>query len=82
VRRGNAVHGSVVGWVKDRSTGAAEEQSGSGKLVALFEATITGNQLSGSIGGSEPATLPAVIQSGGCKSRDDDRHGKRNKRKG
>jgi hypothetical protein len=67
---------------KDRSTGAAEEQSGSGKLVALFEATISGTQLRGRIGGAEPATLPAVIQSGGCKSRqhdDDRRHGKKRK---
>ncbi|HEY7706693.1 MAG TPA: hypothetical protein VH968_05940 [Gaiellaceae bacterium] len=67
---------------KDRSAGAAGEQSGSGKLVALFEATISGTQLRGSIGGAEPATLPAVIQSGGCKSRqhdDDRRHGKKRK---
>ena len=68
------LHGFVVGWVKDRSAGGAEELDGSGKLMANFKGTFNaaGTVLTGKLGntGTDPRT-PAVIQSGGCgKSKD------------
>jgi hypothetical protein len=84
VYRDSKLHGVVVGRVKDRSTGAAEELSGSGRLIALVEITLAGAQATGRIGGDGATILPAVIQQGGCGDRngdDDDDNGDR-KRKG
>jgi hypothetical protein len=66
------LHGFIVGWVRDRTNGAAEELDGSGKLMANFKATFNaaGTVLTGKLGntGADPRT-PAVIQSGGCSSK-------------
>lgn len=65
------LHGFLVGHVTDRTEGGAEEQDGSGRLLANFKATFnpTGTTLTGQIGGTagDPRT-PAVIQAGGCNS--------------
>jgi hypothetical protein len=78
------LHGYIVGHVRDRSPNGAEEQDGSGKLMANFKGTFNaaGTVLTGQLGGTsaDPRT-PAVIQKGGCSSRDNDRRG-RNKRRG
>ena len=65
------LHGVVIGRVRDRSTGAAEELSGSGRLIGAIEAAFNsaGNELTGRIGGSGPTILPATIQRGGCPNR-------------
>ena len=68
------LHGYIVGHVRDRSPNGAEEQDGSGKLMANFKGTFNaaGTVLTGKLGntGADPRT-PAVIQSGGCgKSKD------------
>lgn len=84
VYRDSKLHGVVVGRVKDRSTGAAEELSGSGRLIALVEVTLAGTQATGRIGGDGVTILPAVIQQGGCGERrgdDDDRKKDRKDRK-
>jgi hypothetical protein len=71
------LYGVLKGRVKDRSTGAAEELSGSGRLIASVEITLAGAQATGRIGGDGATILPAVIQSGGCNNGngddDDDR---------
>jgi hypothetical protein len=76
-------YGVIVGRVKDRSTGAAEELSGSGRLIASVEVTLAVPQATGRIGGDGATILPAVIQQGGCGNHngDDDDNGDR-KRKG
>jgi hypothetical protein len=67
------LHGYIVGHVRDRSPNGAEEQDGSGKLMANFKATFNadGTVLTGQLGGTsaDPRT-PAVIQAGGCHRRD------------
>jgi hypothetical protein len=77
------LHGYIVGHVRDRSPNGAEEQDGSGKLMANFKATFnaTGTVLTGQLGGTsaDPRT-PAVIQKGGCSNRDNGRRGDRRKR--
>lgn len=86
VYQAGKIHGVVVGRVKDRSTGAAEELSGSGRLIGAVEATFNaaGTELTGRIGGSGATILPATIQKGSCKNGDRS-HGHRRddkKRKG
>lgn len=78
------LHGYIVGQVRDRIPGGAEEQDGSGRLMANFKATFNANGtvLTGQLGGTsgDPRT-PAVIQSGGCsKHGGHHRHGKRKAR--
>jgi hypothetical protein len=73
------LHGYIVGHVRDKSPNGAEEQDGSGKLMANFKATFNaaGTVLTGQLGGtSADARTPAVIQAGGCKSRGNDRRKK------
>jgi hypothetical protein len=84
VYQAGKVHGVVVGRVKDRSTGAAEELSGSGRLIGAVEATFNAarTELTGRIGGSGATILPATIQKGGCGNRDNDRRGHGKKGKG
>jgi adhesin HecA-like repeat protein len=63
------LHGYLVGRVRDRTTGGAEELDGSGRLMANFKATFNpaGTMLTGQLGGtSADARTPAVIQAGGC----------------
>lgn len=82
VYQAGKIHGVVVGRARDRSTGAAEELSGSGRLIGAVEATFNaaGTELTGRIGGSGATILPATIQKGGCGHRDDNRgHGKKRK---
>lgn len=79
VYRAGKIHGAVVGRVKDRSTGGAEEASGSGRLIGLVESTFAlEGPLTGRIGGAEATILPANIQQGGCGNRGN-HHGKRKK---
>jgi hypothetical protein len=78
------LHGYVVGHVRDKVAGGAEEQDGSGRLMANFKATFNANGtvLTGQLGGTsaDPRT-PAVIQSGGCWNHDGrHRHGKKKDR--
>jgi hypothetical protein len=66
------LHGFVVGWVRDRTSGGAEEVDGSGVLMANFKGTFNaaGTILTGKLGNTsaDPRT-PAVIQKGGCNSK-------------
>jgi hypothetical protein len=66
------LHGYIVGHVRDRSPGGAEEQDGSGRLMANFKATFNANGtvLTGQLGGTGDPRTPAVIQAGGCHKRD------------
>lgn len=77
VFRDGKLHGVIIGRVKDRSTGAAEEVSGSGKLIAPVVVTFAGTQVTLQIGTSEALTTAGVIQKGGCPNGngddDDDR---------
>jgi hypothetical protein len=84
VFRDGKLHGIIVGRVKDRSTGAAEEVSGSGKLIAPVVVTVAGTTATIQIGTSEAVTTAAVIQQGGCNGNgngddDDDDNGDRRK---
>lgn len=75
------LHGYIVGHVRDRVSGGAEEQDGSGKLMANFKATFNaaGTVLTGQLGGTgSDSRTPAVIQAGGC-SKHHGHHGKRGK---
>jgi hypothetical protein len=83
VYQAGKIHGVVVGRVKDRSTGAAEELSGSGRLIGAVEATFNaaGTELTGRIGGSGATILPATIQKGGCGSHDNGHRGDKKKGK-
>lgn len=83
VFRDGKLHGVIVGRVKDRSTGGAEEVSGSGKLIAPVVVTFAGTQVTLQIGTSEAATMAGVIQKGGCNNgngdNDDDDDDRRKK---
>jgi hypothetical protein len=84
VFRNGTLHGLIVGRVKDRSTGAAEEMSGSGKLIAPVVVTFSGTTVTLQIGTSAALTNAGVIQKGGCNGNgngddDDDDNGDRRK---
>ena len=81
VHRDGRLEGYVIGWVHDKTEGAAEDVSGGGRLLGTLTGSIAPNgAFTGKIGGNDPLMASARIQSGGCAHRDG-HHSKRKTRR-
>jgi hypothetical protein len=68
-RTGGQLSGFVVGWVRDKTGGTAEEQTGSGRLLGTLTGTLMANgAFTGQIGAGAQVAA-ANIQGGGCSHR-------------